>query len=71
MKRGEVLEVINYDPSLSILQNVYLAIGVLEEIYSLVEYDWKYILPEFYGSLDEEQIYSLNRLRKLIRDKAA
>ena len=70
MDRGEVVEVINYDPNISIIQNIFLAIGVQENDYSLTDYDWTYIIPELYGVFNREQKDSLSRLRKLIRNKA-
>ena len=69
MENGEIVECINYDPSISILQNIFIAIGVLEGEYPLTEYDWKGILPEFYGVLSDEQKASLSTLRRLIRHK--
>lgn len=71
MKNGEVIEVINYDPYISILQNIYLAVGVGVDAYTFVEneYDLKYIFPEVYTSCNEEQMEALARLRKLIRNK--
>jgi hypothetical protein len=69
MENGEVIECINYDPSLSILQNIFIAIGVLEGEYPLTDFDWKGILPEFYGNLTEQQLTSLSTLRRLIRDR--
>ena len=70
MKAGDVIEVINYDPEISILQNIYLAVGVQNDAYQMVgETDWTYILPELFGSFTNEQKEALARLRKLIRNK--
>ena len=70
MKKGLVYECINYDPSISILQNIYLAIGVMEGHYSLTDFDWQDILPELYGTYTADQKVSLGTLRRLIRDKS-
>jgi hypothetical protein len=69
MDKGYVIECINYDPSISILQNIYLAIGVEDDKYPLTDFDWKDILPELYGTYTQEQRKSLSHLRRLIRDK--
>ena len=71
MEDDDLVEVINYDPAISILQNIYLAIGVLEGDYPLSDYDWKGILPEFYGAFTDEQRENLKTLRRLIRHKAS
>lgn len=70
MTSGQVFEVINYDPSLSVLQNIYLAIGVVNGQYPTTDYDWEDILPEFYGTFTDEQKATLMTLRKLIRKMA-
>lgn len=70
MDKGEVIECINYDPNLSILQNIYIAIGVQQGQYPLTDFDWRDILPELYGTYTNEQKESLSSLRRLIRDKA-
>lgn len=71
MEKGEVVECINYDPSISILQNIYIAISVQQGRYSWTDVDWNDILPELYGTYNNEQRESLGSLRKLIRGKAA
>lgn len=70
LENGEVFEVINYDPSLSVLQNIYLAVGVMEDEYPLTDLNWQDILPELYGTYTQEQRESLCTLRKLIKNKA-
>lgn len=70
MKDGTQFECINYDPALSIAQNLYLAIGVQDGKYPLSEYDWQGILPELYGDISESQMANLRKLRKLIRNKS-
>ena len=69
MKNRNYIEVINYDPSISIIQNIYIAIGVLQGEYPLTDYDWRGILPELIGSFTEEQRTGLINLRRLIRNK--
>jgi len=70
METGDNLEIINYDPSISVLQNIYIALGVHQGEYSLTDWDWEGILPELYSKVTEEQEPSLASLRRLIRDKA-
>lgn len=70
MEKGETVECINYDPDISILQNIFIAVGVQEGKYPLTEYDYRDILPELYGVFTEEQKESLSTLRRLIRGKA-
>ena len=69
MLLGDVFEVINYDPDISIVQNIYLAVGVQNDDYSVGDFDWAYVLPELYGSFTEEQKKNLLKLRKLIQNK--
>jgi hypothetical protein len=69
MKLGDFIEVTNYDPSLSILQNIYIAIGVQVGDYPLTDYDWTGILPELYGAFTSDQRDCLLKLRRLIRSK--
>lgn len=70
MVNDELVECINYDPSISILQNIFIAVGVQQGDYPLTEYDWKGILPEFYGVFTDEQKLGLSTLRRLIRHKS-
>jgi hypothetical protein len=70
MKNVVMVEVINYDPEISILQNIFLAIGVLVGEYPISEYDWSGILPEVYGTFTPVQLESLRKLRRLIKLKA-
>lgn len=70
LESGQVFEIINYDPSLSVLQNIYLAVGVMEDEYPLTDLNWQDILPELYGTYTGEQRESLSTLRRLIRNKA-
>ena len=70
MANGDVIEVINYDPEISILQNIYLAIGVQNDDYSINDFDWTYILPEIFGVFTESQKDGLRKLRKLIKAKS-
>lgn len=70
MASGRSIECVNYDPALSILQNIFIAIGVLEGEYPLTEFDYKGILPELNGDFSEEQKKGLSSLRRLIRNKA-
>lgn len=69
MNKGEFIECINYDPSISIIQNIYLAIGVALDEYPLTEYDWRDIIPELTGCFTAQQKRNLKVLRKLIRSK--
>ena len=69
MDNEDCLECINYDPSISIIQNIYLAVGVELGEYSLTDYDWTDILPELTGSFTDRQRKELKVLRGLIRRK--
>jgi hypothetical protein len=69
MEQGHVVEVINYDPSISILQNIFLAIGVYNDEYPLTDMSWQDILPELYGTFNPETKKHLTTLRNLIRHK--
>jgi hypothetical protein len=70
MKGNQVFEVINYDPDISILQNIFLAIGVYNDEYPLTDMTWQDILPELYGTFTPEMKKDLTTLRNLIRHKA-
>lgn len=71
LSKGDTFKGINYDPEISILQNIYIAIGALEGMYPLTEYNWKGIIPELdVENITEEQLKSLSNLRRLIRNKA-
>jgi hypothetical protein len=69
MERGDFIEVINYDPSISIIQNIFIAIGVFLGEYPLTDYDWTGILPELCGTFTHCQEVNLSNLRRLIRSK--
>jgi hypothetical protein len=70
MLNDQVIEVINYDPEISILQNIFLAIGVYNDEYPLTDMTWQDILPELYGNFSPEVKKNLITLRNLIRHKA-
>jgi hypothetical protein len=71
MTDNKVFEICNYDPALSVLENIQIAIGTLltTDDYTLQSIGRGVVLPELIGVFNPEQQQKLLGLYKLIRDR--